>query len=64
MLVQWEQNSPINSIDLNAELSKIIKSISELDASIISYVEKKVKESFSSKRVLNFPVQMAIFRRR
>lgn len=64
MMVQWEQSSPLNSIENNAELTNVIKSVSELDASVMSYVEKKVKETFGSRKVLNFPVQMAIFRKK
>lgn len=64
LVVQWEQNCPMNSIECNPELSAIIKSISEHDATVSEYVEKRVKETFNSKRVLNFPVQMAIFRKK
>lgn len=63
MLMQWDQNAPFNSIESSAELSNLIKSISELDPGINDYVEAKVKETFKSKRVLNFPAQIAIFRK-
>jgi hypothetical protein len=30
----------------------------------MTYVDKKVKDTFGAKKVLNFPVQMAIFRKK
>lgn len=64
MLVQWDQNTPINAIEFEADLCKVVREVSEIDANICSFVEKKVKETFSSKRTLNFPAQMAIFRKK
>lgn len=64
MVIQWEQNTPINAIEYEADLAKVVREVSEIDANICSFVEKKVKETFSKKGILNFPVQMAIFRRK
>jgi hypothetical protein len=64
MIVQWDQNTPINTIEYEADLCKVVREVSEIDASICTFVEKKVKETFSAKKTLNFPAQMAIFRRK
>ena len=62
--MQWEQNSPMNSFEFDPEMTKSLREVGEIDQSITSFAEKKIKETFSSKRILNFPVQMAIFRRK
>ncbi len=64
MVVQWEQTSPLNTFESNPELMNIIKCVSELDSAVMSYMEKKVKETLMSKHVLTFPAQMAIFRKK
>jgi len=64
LVVQWEQNSPMNSFEFDPEITKCLREVGEIDQSISSFAEKKIKETFSNKRILNFPVQMAIFRRK
>jgi SAM-dependent methyltransferase len=64
LVVQWEQNSPFSATEFDPELTKAIREVSEIDAGINTFVEKKVKETFSAKKTLNFPVQLAIFRRK
>jgi hypothetical protein len=64
LVVQWEQNSPMNHFEFDPEITKSLREVGEIDQSITSFAEKKIKETFSSKRILNFPVQMAIFRRK
>lgn len=64
LIVQWDQNTPFNSFEYDPEILKSLREVCEVDASINSFVEKRVKETFSQKKILNFPVQMAIFRRK
>jgi hypothetical protein len=65
LVVEWEQNSPFNLIEYDPEITKAaLREVSEIDATITTFVEKSVKETFSKKKILNFPVQMAIFRRK
>jgi hypothetical protein len=64
LVVQWEQNSPMNSFEFDQEITKCLKEVCEVDNTISTFAEKKIKETFSHKRILNFPVQMAIFRRK
>lgn len=64
VVIQWEQNAPYAYFEMNETLKELNDASSGNDPDIVAFTEKKINETFKEKRILNFPAQLAVLRKK
>lgn len=64
VVILWEQNAPFHHFSSDEQLLRMMENWAKKDPKVFEYHVQQVKETFSKKQNLNFPVQMAVLRKK
>jgi hypothetical protein len=64
VVVQWQQNAPFHYIQIEEGIMAFVNFWCKGQQTLIDYHTKRINEIFGEKKVLNFPVQMALLRKK
>ena len=64
LILMWQQNAPLPHTELDNDLKGHIKLQTSGDEKRMEWMSERVNEILGAKKVLNFPCQLAIFKRK